>query len=162
VAGGVTLAATLGIAVPLLAVDGLTGFGAGLCAATVISVGLRLWYLRRLFPRLQLARHVLGGVGPTLPAVAALLVFRAAVPGSDGAGRALGEAAGYALIVGVVTVVSQRALLRESIGYLLSRGASAESDHGAGGGPTASAAPEPPLVLDPASALPVVPAATEP
>jgi O-antigen/teichoic acid export membrane protein len=125
VAGVFSLVSTLAIAVPLLVADGLTGFGIGLCAATVLNVALRLWYLRRLFTDLPVLRHVAGGIGPTLPAVAAVIGMRLAHSGSHTALWAVTEALAFALVSVAATCLWHGPLLRESLGYLRGRAVAA-------------------------------------
>jgi PST family polysaccharide transporter len=117
------LVSTLALAVPLLFVGHLTGLGIGFCAATTLTVSLRLWYLRRLFGELPVLRHVTHGLGPTIPAVAVVLAVRLLHPGADSGLWTAVEAGAYAIVAGGVTWVWQGALLRESLGYL--RGPSA-------------------------------------
>ena len=118
VGNAVALAAVLAIAVPLLAAEGVTGVGAGMAIATAVAVAVRLAYLRRIFPGLPLARHVARGIGPTLPAVAAVLALRAAGPAEREAPWVLLEALVVVALVVAATLVSERTLLRESLGYL--------------------------------------------
>jgi O-antigen/teichoic acid export membrane protein len=118
VGNAVALAAVLAIAVPLLATDGVSAFGAGMAIATAVAVGVRLAYLRRLFPGLPLARHIARGVGPTLPAVAAVLALRELGPGERDAAWVALEAFVFVVLSLGATVASERALLRESLGYL--------------------------------------------
>jgi O-antigen/teichoic acid export membrane protein len=118
VASVVALLATMALAVPLLAVDGLTGFGVGLCGATLISVALRIWYLRGLFTSLPVLGHVIRGVGPTAPGITVVLGLRALNPGPRSAAGVLAEALVFALLTIGVTYASQKELLRESVGYL--------------------------------------------
>ena len=114
VADGVLLAVGLGLGLPLLLSDGVAGFAAGLAAATAIAVVVRLRYLTRLFPAFGVLRHVARGVAPTLPAAGAVLALRAggASPGTAG------EIVLFLLIAGLATLVLERALLREALGYL--------------------------------------------
>ncbi|HEX8204549.1 MAG TPA: oligosaccharide flippase family protein [Solirubrobacteraceae bacterium] len=116
-AGLVTLALVLAIAVPLLVAEGLTAFGAGLGVATLLSVAVRLWLLRRLFGERPLLRAVAPGLVPTLPAAAAVLASRAA-----GAEIPAGvEAAAYVALAAAFTYACERRLLREALGYLVAR-----------------------------------------
>lgn len=62
--------------------------------------------------------YVLRAVAPTVPAVLAVLAFRAAEAGERTAALALGELVAYAAITVVATVVIERSLLREMIGYV--------------------------------------------
>jgi PST family polysaccharide transporter len=117
----VTVVATVGIAVPLLAADGLTAFGIGLLIATACGVTLRLWFLRRIFPGFPMVSHVLRGIGPTIPAAAAVLGLRALDSGGRSGGLVLAECALFAAIAIAATYASERKLLRESVGYLRRR-----------------------------------------
>ncbi|MFZ0042351.1 MAG: hypothetical protein WAK93_13655, partial [Solirubrobacteraceae bacterium] len=121
VAGVINLAAVLAIAVPLLVIDGLTAFAIGLGVAAVIGVLTRVWYLRQIFPSLSFLAHIARGIGPTLPAVASVLAIRLVVPGHGGLARVIAEVAIYAAVAVIATYVSDRRLLRESIGYLRGR-----------------------------------------
>jgi PST family polysaccharide transporter len=115
------MVASLGIAVPLLVVYHLTGLGIGLCSATALTVALRLWYLRRLFGQLPVFGHVSRGVGPTLPAVAAVMVVRLVRSPGHGAMWMVIEAVLYTFVAVAATCLWQGALLRESLGYLRGR-----------------------------------------
>lgn len=128
----VQLIAMLTIGIPLLIVDGLVGFGIGMCAATTVAVALRLWYLKRIFPSLGFISHIVRGIGPTLPGVAAVLLVRLADPGPRSPLRVLAEAFMFSVVVIATTLVFQRPLLTESFGYLRGRS------------PFATATPEPP------------------
>lgn len=117
--------AVLAIAIPLLAFEGLTAFGIGLTAATLVGIGVRLWYLRRIFPGLAMLRHIARGIGPTLPAVAAVLAVRAADSASRTLSIVAAEAALFTAVTLAATWASDHKLLRESLAYL--RGARAVS-----------------------------------
>jgi PST family polysaccharide transporter len=123
VGSAINLAAVLAIAVPLLAFEGLTAFGVGLGASAVIAVAVRLWYLRRIFPGASFAAHIARGIGPTLPAAAVVLAVRAADPGGRSVARVALEAVAFAALAIGATVLSERALLRESVGYVRGRAA---------------------------------------
>jgi O-antigen/teichoic acid export membrane protein len=114
----INLGLVTAIAVPLLAVAGLTAFGAGLAATSVAMVGVRLRFMRRLFPGAAFARHVARGLGPTVPAAAAVLVLRAAEPGARSLGWVAAEAVLFGLVVVAATWLLEGRLLRESVSYL--------------------------------------------
>jgi hypothetical protein len=89
----------------------------------VIAVAVRLWYLRRIFPGASFAAHIARGIGPTLPAAAVVLAVRAADPGGRSVARVALEAVAFAALAIGATVLSERALLRESVGYVRGRAA---------------------------------------
>jgi PST family polysaccharide transporter len=117
-ASTIGLVSVLVIAVPLLAVYGLTAFGIGLGVATLVTVGVRLWYLRRIFPGLPLLRHIVRGIAPTLPAVVVVLAVRVLETGTRTPGAMVAEACLFALVAALATWIAERRLLRESVGYL--------------------------------------------
>jgi O-antigen/teichoic acid export membrane protein len=117
VQSALVLVAVLGVGVPLLVVYGLPGYAGGLAAGTLVSLAVRLFYLARLFPTFRLVNHVVGAVVPTFIATAVVLLARRMISGQGGA-RALAEAAIYLVIVVVMTLATERALLKESFGYL--------------------------------------------
>lgn len=117
----VQVGAVMVIAIPLLIVDGLTGFGIGFCMATTVSVAVRMWYLRRIFPGLAPLRHIAAGIGPALPGVAVVLLIRALDPGPRTVLRVATEAVAFSVVVIAATCISQRTLLSELIGYLRGR-----------------------------------------
>ena len=109
--------AVLGVGVPLLISDGLPGYALGIAAGTVAGLGVRIVYLTRLFPTFRLINHVGGAIAPTVLAAGAVLVGRVLVPGGD-TPRTVVEVVGFTLIVVITTWATERALLREAIGYL--------------------------------------------
>jgi PST family polysaccharide transporter len=123
VGSAINLAAVMGIAVPLLALEGLTAFGIGLGASAVIAVVVRLWYLRRIFPEASFAPHIARGIVPTLPAAVVVLAMRAVDPGGRSPGRVALEAVTFAVMAITATVLSERELLREAVGYVRGRAA---------------------------------------
>jgi PST family polysaccharide transporter len=115
------LIAALALSVPLLIVDHLTGLGIGLCVATALTVSLRLWFLRRLLGDLPILGHVTRGLGPTVPAVAAVIVLRLSHSWTHSATWMIVEAISYTVVAIAATYLWQGALLRESLGYLRGR-----------------------------------------
>ncbi len=122
VADGLTLIGTLIVPVPLLATVGLNGFGVGMVVVTVLGLIVRLWFLRRIFPALAVVGHITRGLGPAVAATGAVLALRAVAPSSPhGGGLVLIEVAIFVAIAAGVTYLSERTLLRESLGYLRGR-----------------------------------------
>lgn len=110
-------AAFLAVNVPLLFAYGLDGFAAGYLITMVLSLGLRGFYLRRLFRGFGLARHAARALAPSIPALLAILALRL-VEGERTAAVAGGELALYVGITLAATYAFERDLLREAAGYL--------------------------------------------
>ncbi|HEV7459303.1 MAG TPA: oligosaccharide flippase family protein [Solirubrobacteraceae bacterium] len=106
------------VAIPLLIADGLDGLAIGMAVMATVSLSLRMYYLGRLFPDFRIIRHIVRAVAPTIPATLAVLALRAV----DGAHRtlaaALAELALYVIVTAVFTLLLERDLLREVVGYL--------------------------------------------
>lgn len=117
VAGAALLVVAMGVAVPLLASEGLDAFAYGMALATAVHVAARLLYLARLFPALGVIGHVARGVAPTVPAAAAVMLVRTATEGR-GPGWALLELTVFGLVAVAATVLLERRLLGEAVGYL--------------------------------------------
>ena len=104
-------------AIPLLFVDGLRGFGIGVGVQMVVSVTLRFVYLRRLFGGLDVLTHLVRAIVPVLPATALVLAVRS-VDGGRSLGVALAELALFVAMSVAVTLVVERALMREVVRYV--------------------------------------------
>ena len=112
------------VAIPLLLVYDLTGFAIGIAVMTAASLAMRSYYVAKLFPGFDVFGYVLRAVAPTLPAALSVLAVRAAVGGTRSLGMVFGELALYIVVTVALTVVFERSLLREAIGYF--RGGPAE------------------------------------
>jgi O-antigen/teichoic acid export membrane protein len=106
------------VAIPLLAVDGLDGLAIGMGVMAAVSLAIRLFYLGRLFPAFDIARHVLRAIAPTVPAAAAVLAVRLPLGSDRTPGRAVAELALYLVVTVALTWWLERDLLREVLGYL--------------------------------------------
>jgi O-antigen/teichoic acid export membrane protein len=115
-----SLAAFLVFALPLLIVDGLDGYAIGMGATTAVSLIVRAVLLTRMLPGLRILRHTVRAIGPTVPAVAFVLVARVAESGSRTLALAVAEVVGYAAVTALATLLLERALLGEVRGYLRS------------------------------------------
>lgn len=118
VIGAVSFVTMVGIAVPLLALHGLNGLAVGIAIATAIALVGRTWYLSRLFPGFQILWHSARAMAPTVPAVVAVLGFRAVTDLDRTPGLAAAELAVYAALIVAATVALERPLIREVIGYV--------------------------------------------
>jgi O-antigen/teichoic acid export membrane protein len=120
VASVAMMAATLGVGVPLLIEHGLSGLAIGIGAGTVTSLVIRVVYLTRLFPALDMVRHVARAIAPTAVAAALVVVERLALgydnPSSPA--RAVAELTAYLVVAAALTWRAEGTLLRESLGYL--------------------------------------------
>ncbi len=105
-------------ALPLLIVDGLSGFGIGMAIAAVAGVAGRIVYLTRIFPAFDMARHAARAIAPTVPAALAILALHG-IDGPRSLGLAIAESAVYVAVVLVGIALLERTLLRELAGYLL-------------------------------------------
>jgi O-antigen/teichoic acid export membrane protein len=117
VAGVVSMIVFLASVIPLTAAYELRGFAAGMAITAAANLAVRFYYLAKLFPALSIVAHAARAIAPTVPAVAAVLALRA-VDGQRSLGVALGELVLYAAVTVAATVVFERELLREVLGYL--------------------------------------------
>lgn len=118
VASVATMLTFLLTAIPLLYAFGLEGFAAGIAAQTVTAVGVRSWYLARLFDARGLLRHAVRGIAPSVPAVGVVLLVRLAQDGERTGLAAGAELALYVMVTVVATALIERALLRETLAYV--------------------------------------------
>jgi O-antigen/teichoic acid export membrane protein len=136
VANTVFVVAVAAIALPLLVDRGVDGFAVGMAIATAIFLAVRLVYVARLFPTLAIAKHVARALSPVVPGVLAVLGMRLAEGGGRHTpGQAIAELAVFAVLVPAATLVLERRLLTEALGYLrapASAGALDLSPDGAG------------------------------
>ncbi len=110
------------VSLPAILLLGTTGWALGVAAAMVVSLGVRWYYLRRLFAQFNLLAQLTRAAAPVLPGAALVLLTRAGIPGDRTLARAAAELAAYLTITAVLTLVFERALVREVVGYLQRRG----------------------------------------
>lgn len=110
-------AVTLGVGLPLLFLDGLTGLAIGIGAGAVVNLLVRATYLSKLFAGFGFARHALRAVLPTVPAVLVVLLVRALESGRS-ATLAAAQLIAYVLVTVAATWLAERPLLREVTGYV--------------------------------------------
>jgi peptidoglycan biosynthesis protein MviN/MurJ (putative lipid II flippase) len=120
IASVLTMAVTLGLGVPLLLDHGLPGLAIGIGAGTVTSLVVRVVYLTRLFPALDMVGHVARAVAPTALAAVPIVVERLAFGYDDPSSlpRAVVEFAAYLVLAAALTWRAEGGLLRESLGYV--------------------------------------------
>jgi O-antigen/teichoic acid export membrane protein len=112
----------LGSGIPLVFLDGLTGLAIGIGAGAAATVAIRAWYLTRLFEGFEFVRHAARAVLPTVPAAAVVLAARALERGPRTVGAAIGELAAYLALTAIATWLTEGALIREAVAYVLRRG----------------------------------------
>lgn len=106
------------ITAPLMIAFGLTGYAIGLCAATVIDIGVRGHYLSRLFDGFRITHHMVRAIVPVLPPVALVLGLRLLWPIDRTPAIAVAEMVLYVGATAVATVMAERDLMTEIRGYL--------------------------------------------
>jgi PST family polysaccharide transporter len=109
------------VGVPLTLAFGLRGLGAGIAAQALVSLLLRWYYIRRLFPGFQFFRHGLRAFLLVAPASLSILAIRAAANGRHNLGLSLLELVLFLSIAATTTWVVEGPLLQEAVGYLLER-----------------------------------------
>jgi O-antigen/teichoic acid export membrane protein len=114
----VSMIAALGVGIPLLLEIGLDGFGIAMVSSTLANLAVRIRWLTRLFPARAIARHVVRSFLPTVPAAAVILASRQVLGSDDSAMTLVLEVAVYAAVVGLITWLAERTLLREAVSYL--------------------------------------------
>lgn len=114
----VSFAAFCCFAIPLLLAFGLDGFAAGMAVTTAVSLAARSYFVARLFPSFEVPGFVLRAIGPTVPAVLAVLAVRALESGSRTPAQAIVELALYLAITAALTALLERSLIREALRYL--------------------------------------------
>lgn len=124
IVGVVALITTCAIVVPLTISDGLDGYAIGTAIGAGVAVVLRSWYLSRLFPAFRVLTHSARAIAPTLPALAAVLLMRAAEP-SRSLTSVVVEVAVFVALTAAGTLLSERALVREFVAYFRRRSAPA-------------------------------------
>lgn len=107
----------LGVTAPLLVIFGLKGYAIGLLVAEAVILATRTHFLRQLFPGFPMLRQAARAVAPTIPGLAAVLLAR-----TLSSHRTVTLAAAEVLVFSVLTIaatlVFERALIRELVGYV--------------------------------------------
>lgn len=114
----VVLMAFATTALPLLIAYGLDGFAAGMAVVTVAALAVRVHYLRRLFPTFRLVPYLGRAYLPVVPAAAAVLLLRALSDAERAGSTALAELALFVALATMLTLLFERRLVSELIGYL--------------------------------------------
>jgi O-antigen/teichoic acid export membrane protein len=113
----------LAVGLPLLFAYGLPGLAVGLGAQAAVHLAFRVWYLSRLFEDFRFVRHAVQAILPTIPGVILVLVARQLESGSRTLLMAIVELSLYSAAVAAATWVLEGRLLREAVGYVLTKAA---------------------------------------
>ena len=116
-----SVAVFLVVWLPLIIAFGLTGFAAGFAATTAFQLVLRGYYLRRLFRGFRILRQLARAVAPTIPAAALVLGVRVVAPAGHDLPRTLAILIAYVAAAVAFTVLFERSLVKELVGYLRGR-----------------------------------------
>ena len=110
--------ALLGVGLPLLSSDGLTGLAIGIAAGAVVQLAFRAWYLGQMFEGFMFFRHALRALLPVVPAIGVVLLIRLAETGPRTLAMAIGELVAFVLVVLGSTWLVEGPLVREAAGYV--------------------------------------------
>lgn len=122
-----TMLSFVAVALPLLIFNGFGGFAIGMGVMTAVSLAIRGYYLARLFSGFKPLRHAARAILPTVPAAAVVLAMRALESADRSIVVALTELLVYGVVTAVATLIFERKLLTEALGYLLNRAPSGET-----------------------------------
>ena len=118
VSAGVLVVVFAVVTVPAMIAWGLDGFIVGTAASLIVELGVRAYYLRRLFPGFQLLALAARAVLPVVPGVLVVLGLRALESGTREPAYAVLELAAFVACTAATTFARERPLLREIAGYL--------------------------------------------
>ena len=124
IAGILAMVTFMAVGIPLIFVQGVTGYALGMGAVTAVQLATRSYFLNRLFAGFGFLQHAGRAMAPSVPAVAAVLLARVAEGGADRTlAIALSELLLYVVVTTAATLILERRLLREMLGYLRRVGA---------------------------------------
>lgn len=106
------------VMVPALLTLGLDGYVVGLAIATLAQIAVRGYYLDKLFDGFKIVRHSIRAIAPSVPAAGLILLFRLVVDPDRTLAVALGELVVYILATAACTLLFERRLVQEMLGYL--------------------------------------------
>lgn len=125
------------VMVPALFEWGLDGYVLGLAVSVGVQILVRGYFLARLFPGFHILRHSIRAIAPSIPAAGLILLVRIPFDGSRSMGIAIGELVLYAALTILFTLLFERRLVGEMVGYVKGAARPARTV------PTAAAGPRP-------------------
>ena len=102
----------------MLIVVGVDGYAAGAAATVLAQLGVRAYFLHRIFDGFGFFTHLLRAFAPSFAAVAAVLAMRALTDGPRTGEMVLAELVVYAALTALATFIFERRRLGEMVGYL--------------------------------------------
>jgi O-antigen/teichoic acid export membrane protein len=118
VAALLDLAVFFAVSVPGMLAFGLAGYAAGFAATNVVQLGIRGWFMHRMFPGFNVMRQLVRGLAPVVPPTLLILLVRQVGPDGRSPARAVAEVVVYAAVTVAATYVLERRLIHELAGYL--------------------------------------------
>jgi PST family polysaccharide transporter len=109
------------VGVPLTLAYGLRGLAIGIGVQALVALAARAFYLSQLFSGFAFIRHASRAILPTLPAVAVVLLLRGVESGARSLLIAIAELVAYLLVTAGATLLVERRLLSEAVGYVVER-----------------------------------------
>ena len=126
VAATVSAVVFIASAIPLTKAYELEGFAIAVAAQGVVHVLCRAYYLRGIFKGIGVIRHAGRSIAPTIPAVGVVVLARFVESGERTMAMAVAELFAFGAVTLALTLVFERRLLREVIGYVRARPALAQ------------------------------------
>ena len=118
----------LAVPLPLLFVYGSAGFAWGLFAVNIVAGALRWFYMRELLPGARIARLIVRSFLPPVLACTPVLIWRATDADQNSLPIFVGQLVLYLCSYVLITILYERDLLTESIGYIRRRSATISAD----------------------------------
>ncbi len=106
------------VGVPGMIAWGITGYAVAIGAMTAVELGIRTFYLSKLFKGFDIVRHSMRALTPCIPAVAVVLAIRFLEPDERTLPFVAAELALFVIVTCAATWAAERTLLREMFGYL--------------------------------------------
>jgi O-antigen/teichoic acid export membrane protein len=116
------VAVLFAITIPCVIAFGLTGYAVGSGVALLLELAARAYFLRRLFVGFSVLRHLVRAVLPSIPATLVVLGMRLVAGHEQTLAGAIALLALYTGVTVVATLVFERPLVVEVMGYLRGQG----------------------------------------
>jgi O-antigen/teichoic acid export membrane protein len=117
----IDLAVFATVMLPAIIALGLTGYAIGFAASTIVQIAVRTYFMRGVFPRFAMVRHMVRAVAPAVPPALAVLAVRALVPGDRELPQVIAELSLYVAVTVASMWIFERRLVAEMVGYLRGR-----------------------------------------